>query len=111
MIKIIIPSIFVEQAFLTKLPLLGPLILFALSKMTYFFRGLIDLPLKINQSRHLLLLPLYLLMDYFHVPDFLVQLLLLECWTSGLPFLASGLSEREGLLICVQWLQCGSPWR
>jgi hypothetical protein len=34
-------------------------------------------------------------MDYFHIPDLLVQLLLLECWTGGLPFLASGLSERE----------------
>jgi hypothetical protein len=95
MIKIIIPSIFVEQAFLTKLPVLGPPILFVLSKMAYFFSGFVDLPLKISQSRHLFLLPLYLLMDYFHVPDFFVQLLLLECWTSGLPFLALGLSERE----------------
>jgi hypothetical protein len=67
--------------------------------------------LKISQSRHLLLLPLYLLMDYFHIPDLLVQLLLLECWTGGLPFLASGLSKREGLLVRVQWLQCSSPWR
>jgi hypothetical protein len=66
--------------------------------------------LKISQSGHLLLLPLYLLMDYLHVSDFLVQLLLLECWTSGLPLLASGLSKRKGLLIWVQWLQCGSPW-
>jgi hypothetical protein len=45
-----------------------------------------------------------LLMDYLHVSDLLVQLLLLECWTGGLPFLALGLSEREGLLIWVQWL-------
>jgi hypothetical protein len=36
--------------------------------------------LKISQSGHLLLLPLYLLMDYLHVSDFLVQLFLLECW-------------------------------
>jgi hypothetical protein len=28
---------------------------------------------------HLRLLPLHLLMDYLHVSDFLVQLLLLEC--------------------------------
>jgi hypothetical protein len=42
---------------------------------------------------------LYLLMDYLHVSDLLVQLLLLECWTGGLSFLASGLSKREGLLI------------
>jgi hypothetical protein len=72
-----------------------------LSKMAYFFSGFIDLPLKISQSGHLLLLPLYLLMDYLHVSDFLVQLLLLECWTGGLPFLPSGLSKREGLLIWV----------
>jgi hypothetical protein len=45
-----------------------------------------------------------LLMDYLHVSDFLIQLFFLECWTSGLPLLASGLSERKGLLIWVQWL-------
>jgi hypothetical protein len=50
-------------------------------------------------------------MDDFHVPDLLVQLLLLECWTGGLSLLASSLSERESLLVCVQWLQCSSPWR
>jgi hypothetical protein len=87
-----------------KLPMLGPSILFVLSKMAYFFSGFIDLSLKISQSGHLFLLPLYLLMDYLHVSDFLVQLLLLECWTRGLPFLALGLSEIEGLLIWVQWL-------
>jgi hypothetical protein len=64
----------------------------------------VNLPLKISQSGHLLLLPLYLLMDYLHVSDFLIQLFFLECWTSGLPLLASGLSERKGLLIWVQWL-------
>jgi hypothetical protein len=51
--------------------------------------------LKINQSGHLLLLPLHLLMDYLHVSDFLVQLLLLKCRTSDLPLLASGLSKRK----------------
>jgi hypothetical protein len=50
-------------------------------------------------------------MDDFHVPDLLVQLLLLECWTSGLSLLASSLSERESLLVFVQWLQCSIPWR
>jgi hypothetical protein len=104
MIKIIIPSIVVEQAFLMKLPVLGPSILFVLSKMAYFFSGFVDLPLKISQSGHLLLLPLYLLMDYLHVSDFLIQLFFLECWTSGLPLLALGLTERKGLLIWVQWL-------
>ena len=99
MIKIIIPSIIVEQALLMKLPVLGPSILLVLSKMAHFFSGFIDLPLKISQSGHLLLLPLYLLMKHLHVSDFLVQLLLLECWTSGLALLASGLSKRKGLLV------------
>jgi hypothetical protein len=35
------------------------------------------------------------LIDDFHVPDLLVQLLLLECWIGGLSLLASSLSERE----------------
>jgi hypothetical protein len=43
-------------------------------------------------------------MKYLHVSNFLVQLFLLECWASGLPLLASGLSERKVLLIWVQWL-------
>jgi hypothetical protein len=75
-----------------KLPVLGPSILFVLSKMAYFFSGFVDLPLKISQLGHLLLLHLYLLMNYLHVSDLLVQLLLLECWTGGLPFLDSSLS-------------------
>jgi hypothetical protein len=86
-----------------KPPVLRPSILFILSKMAYFFSGFVNLPLKISQSGHLLLLPLYLLMDYLHVSDFLVQLLL-ECWASGLPLLALGLSKGKGLLIWVQWL-------
>jgi hypothetical protein len=94
-----------------KLRVLRPLILFVLSKMAYFFSGFVNLPFKIGQSGHLLLLPLYLLLDYLHISDLLVQLLLLECWTGGLSFLALGLSKREGLLIWVQWLKCGSPWR
>jgi hypothetical protein len=43
--------------------------------MTHFFSSFVDLPLKISQLRHLLLLSLYLLMDDLHVPDLLVQLL------------------------------------
>jgi hypothetical protein len=57
--------------------------------------GFVDLPLKIGQPSHLLLFPLHLLMDDFHVSDLLVQLLLLECWTSGLSLLASSLPKRE----------------
>ena len=93
-----------------KLPVLGPSVLFILNKMTHFFSSFVDLPLKIGQARHLLLLPLHLLMDDLHIPDLLVQLFLLECWTGGLSLLALSLSEIENLLICVQWLQCSSPW-
>jgi hypothetical protein len=80
---------------LTKLPVLGPSVLVILSKLTHFLSSFIDLPLKISESSHLLIFPLHLLMDDFHVPDLLVQLLLLECWTGGLSLLASSLSERE----------------
>jgi hypothetical protein len=111
MIKIIIPSIVVEQALLMKLPVLGPSILLVLSKVAYFFSGFVNLPLKVSYSGHLLLLLLYLLMKHLHVSDFLVQLVLLGSWTSGLTLLASGLSKRKGLLIWVQWLQSGSPCR
>jgi hypothetical protein len=34
-------------------------------------------------------------MNDFHVPDLLVQLLLLECWTGDLSLLASNRLERE----------------
>jgi hypothetical protein len=49
MIRIIIPPIIIiEQAFLMKLPVLGPLFLFILSKMAYFFSGFVNLPLKVS---------------------------------------------------------------
>ena len=48
MIKIIIPSIVVEQAFLMKLPVLGPSVLIILSEVTHFFGGFIDLLLKVG---------------------------------------------------------------
>jgi hypothetical protein len=81
--------------------MLGPSVLFILSKMTHFFNSFVDLPLKIDEPSHLLLLPLHLLMDDFHIPDLLVQLLLLECWTGDFSLLASSLSERESFLIWV----------
>jgi hypothetical protein len=109
--KILIPFILIEEAFLMKLPVLGPSFLLILSKMAYFFSGFVNLPLKVGQSGHLLLLPLYLLMKHLHVPDFLVQLVFLGCWTSGLPLLASGFSKRNGLVVRVQRLQSGSPCR
>jgi hypothetical protein len=108
MIKIIVPFIFVPLKSL--LPVLGPSVMIILSKMTHFLSSFIDLPLKIGEPSHLILFPLHLLVDDFHVPNLLVQLLLLKCWTGGLSLLASGLSKRESLLVCVQWLQC-SPWR
>jgi hypothetical protein len=63
--------------------------------MTHFFSGFVDLPLKISQSRHFLLLPLYLLMDDLHIPDLLVQILLLEGWLSSSGF--EPLEEKEFL--------------
>jgi hypothetical protein len=48
MIKIIIPSIVVEQALLMKLPVLGPSVLLVLSKVTYFFNSFVNLPLKVS---------------------------------------------------------------
>jgi hypothetical protein len=92
-----------------KLLVLRPSILFVLSKMAYFFSGFVNLSLKISQSSHLLLLPLYLLMDYLYVSDFLVQLLLLECWASGLPLLASSLSKRKGLLFGSSGCSAAAP--
>jgi hypothetical protein len=71
-----------------KLPVLRPLVLVILSEMTHFFSGLIDLLLKIGKTKHLLLFPLDLLMNGFEVPDLLVQLFLLRCRTSSLPFLS-----------------------
>jgi hypothetical protein len=68
-----------------------------LGKMAHFFSGFVDLLLKVGQPGHLLLFPLYLLMNDFQVPDFLVQLLLLKCWAGSLYLLAS---RRE----TVSWL-------
>jgi hypothetical protein len=85
---------------LTKLPVLGPSVMIILSELTHFLSSFIDLPLKIGQPSHLFLFPLHLLVDDFHVPDLLVQLLLSKCWTRGLSLLASGLSERESPGLC-----------
>jgi hypothetical protein len=50
-------------------------------------------------------------MKHLHIPDLLVQLILLGRWTGGLPLLAPGLSKRKGLLVRIQWLQGSSPCR
>jgi hypothetical protein len=88
--EIIIPFVIIIGIVLTKLSALRSSVLVILGEMTHFLSGLIDLLLKISKTKHLLLLPLDLLMDCFEVPDFLVQLLLLRGWTCSLPLLASG---------------------
>jgi hypothetical protein len=48
MMEILISFILVEEAFLMKLPVLGPSFLLILSKMAYFFSGFVNLPMKIG---------------------------------------------------------------
>ena len=72
MMEIFIPIILIVETLLMELSARRPSVLVILSKMTRFLSGLVNLPLKISQPRHLLLLTLYLLMDYLHVPDLLV---------------------------------------
>ena len=93
MMKIIIPLIIIIGIVLTKLSALRSSVLVILSEMTHFLNSFVDLLLKIREVKHLLLLPLDLLMDGFEVPYFLVQLLLLRRWTCSLPFLSSGFAQ------------------
>jgi hypothetical protein len=72
MMEVVIPFILVKWALLTKLPVLRPLVMVILGKMTHFFTGFVDLLLKVGQPGHLLLFPLHLLMNDFQVPDLLV---------------------------------------
>jgi UDP-N-acetylmuramyl pentapeptide phosphotransferase/UDP-N-acetylglucosamine-1-phosphate transferase len=90
MMEIIIPLVIIIGIVLAKLSALRSSILVILDEMMYFLSGFVDLILKISKTKHLLLLPLDLLIDYFEVPNFLVQLLLLRRWTCSLPFLISG---------------------
>jgi hypothetical protein len=48
-----------------KLPVLRPSVLVILSKMTHLLSGFVNPLLKVSQAKHLLLFPLYLLMDFF----------------------------------------------
>jgi hypothetical protein len=48
MMKIIVPFIIIDWAFLMKLPVLGPLVLVILSKVTHFFGKFVDLLLKVG---------------------------------------------------------------
>jgi hypothetical protein len=75
--EIIIPFIIVVRIVLTKLSVLRPSVLVILGEMTHFLSGLINLPLKIGETKRIYFLLLDLLMNGFKVPDFMVQLLLL----------------------------------
>jgi hypothetical protein len=103
MMAIIIPFVIIVGIVLTKLSALRSLVLVILGEMTHFLSGLVDLLLEISKTKHLLLLPLDLLMDCFEVPDFLVQLLLLGGWTCSFPLLVS--SFVQCFLVDIQWLQ------
>jgi hypothetical protein len=63
MMEVVVPFVFVEWAFLTKLPILRHSVLVILSKMTHFLNGFVYLLLEVGQPEQLLLFPLYLLMD------------------------------------------------
>jgi hypothetical protein len=104
MVEIIIPNVIIIGIVLSKLCAWRASILVILGEMTHFLSGFVNLPLKISKTKHLLLLPLDLLMNGFKIPDFLVQLFLLRHWTCSLPFLASGFTQY--VLVDVQWLQC-----
>jgi hypothetical protein len=86
MLEIIIPFVIIVRIVLTKLSALRSSVLVILSEMTHFLSGLIDLLLKVGETKHLVLLPLDLLLDGFEVPDFLIELFLLRRWTCSLPF-------------------------
>jgi hypothetical protein len=88
MMDIIIPFNIVVRIVFMKLSMLRPSVLVILGEMTHFLGGLINLPLKIGEAKHLFFLLLDLLINGFEVPNFLVQLLLLRCRTGSLPFLA-----------------------
>jgi hypothetical protein len=88
MMEIVIPFVIVVGVILTKLSRLRSSVLVILGEMAHFFTSLVNLLLKIGETKHLFPFTLDLLMNGFEVPDFLVQLLLLRCRTGSLPFLA-----------------------
>jgi hypothetical protein len=65
MIEVVVPFIFIEWAFLTKLLVLRSSVLVILSKMTHLLIFFVDLLLKVSQPEHFLLFSLYLLIDFF----------------------------------------------
>jgi hypothetical protein len=48
MMKVIVPLIIIDWAFLTKLHVLRPSVLVILSKVTHFFGTFVDFPLKVG---------------------------------------------------------------
>jgi hypothetical protein len=69
MMEIIIAFIIVVRIVLTKLSVLRPSVLISLGEMTHFLSGLINLPLKIGETKHLFFLLLDMLMNGFEVLD------------------------------------------
>jgi hypothetical protein len=66
MMKVVVPFIFVDWAFLTKLYALGPSVLVILSEMTHLLSYFVNLLLKVGQPKHFFFLfPMYLLVDCF----------------------------------------------
>jgi hypothetical protein len=66
MIKVVVPLIFVDWAFLTKLLVLGPSVLVIMSEMTHLLSCFINFLLKLGQPKHFFpFFPLYLLADCF----------------------------------------------
>jgi hypothetical protein len=65
--EIIIPFVIIVGIVLTKLYVLRSSVLVVLGEMTHFLSGLIDLLLKIGKTKHLLLLPLDMLINGFEV--------------------------------------------
>jgi hypothetical protein len=53
MMEIIVSFIIVVRIVLRKLSVLRPSVLVILGEMTHFFSGLINLPLKIDEMKHL----------------------------------------------------------
>jgi hypothetical protein len=101
MMKVLVPFIIINWAFLLKLPVLGPSVLVILSKVMHFFGIFVDLLLKVGFPKHLFSLRLYLLVNSLQVPDLLVQLFLQRCWAGSLSLLAPSFSQGECLMICV----------
>jgi hypothetical protein len=52
MMKVVVPFIFIDWAFLTKLPVLGPLLLVILSEMTHLLNCFVNLLQKVGQPKH-----------------------------------------------------------